>query len=379
MIEVPVDSSLVLRLEGVKKGFGGRQVLDGIDLSLREGECLALLGPNGAGKSTTIRIALGLSRADSGEIQVLGYAMPDQGVLARALIGVVPQYDALDPDFTVMENLFVFGGFFRIPKSILKQRSQELVEFAALGQRSMHSVGQLSGGMKRRLSLARALINQPKLMFLDEPTTALDPQAKHLIWERLLQLKRQGISLFLTTHFMDEAQRLADRVAVLDQGRIIEQGTPKDLIERHVGKMVLEVWGRHAEQWLRARLAMSGSVDDYADDGVGQVMGDVLISPALDSTSALTNDPTFGSTNVLHAEVEAELSPYLALAKERAACGEIPGVERRGESYFLKGEQAESAFEELKAQAPTEVEYLYRPGNLEDVFFRLTGRDLRDD
>lgn len=341
MFSERVDSPLVLNLQGVKKNFAGRQVLAGIDLTLREGECLALLGPNGAGKSTTIRIALGLSQADAGQIEVLGCEMPEKGQSARAMIGVVPQYDALDPDFTVLENLLVFGGFFHIDSSTLKQRSKELIEFAALGQRSSSSVGQLSGGMKRRLSLARALINQPKLMFLDEPTTALDPQAKHLIWERLLQLKRQGISLFLTTHFMDEAQRLADQVAVLDQGRIIEQGSPKQLIEKHVGKMVLEVWGREASSWLEA----SGRFSD-TQTGNEDLQVEVGTSGSVDSSGP---------------------------------SGEIRGVERRGESYFLQGHRAETAFAELKRMAPVDVEYLYRPGNLEDVFFRLTGRDLRDD
>lgn len=350
MLSEQFDLPVVLSLEGVKKEFAGRSVLVGIDLELREGECLALLGPNGAGKSTTIRIALGLSQADEGRISVLGFNMPDQGHSARAMIGVVPQYDALDPDFTVLENLLVFGGFFRIDSSTLKERSAELVEFAALGQRSHHSVGQLSGGMKRRLSLARALINKPKLMFLDEPTTALDPQAKHLIWERLLQLKRQGISLFLTTHFMDEAQRLADRVAVLDQGRIIEQGTPKELIDKHVGKMVLEVWGRYAQTWLTGLLESS------------------LLAPDV------FLDPAVGKANGFD---ESDGSAGSGVAK--AAAKEVQGVERRGESYFLQGQQAEFAFAQLKVQAPGEVEYLYRPGNLEDVFFRLTGRDLRDD
>lgn len=348
-------SPLVLNLQGVKKNFAGREVLSGIDLTLKEGECLALLGPNGAGKSTTIRIALGLSRADAGRIEVLGYEMPELGHCARASIGVVPQYDALDPDFTVMENLLVFGGFFQIDIQTLRQRSKELIEFAALGQRSMGSVGQLSGGMKRRLSLARALINQPRLLFLDEPTTALDPQAKHLIWERLLQLKRQGISLFLTTHFMDEAQRLADQVAVLDRGKIIAHGSPKELIEKHVGKMVLEVWGREAQGWLRS---FQGIADRRAD------------SPKLN--------------NLIQAQAQARAQAQVraeAVSSDGPAATpkEIQGIERRGESYFLQDELAESAFLDLKRMLPSDVEYLYRPGNLEDVFFRLTGRDLRDD
>ena len=240
-----MENSAVLNLVGVAKSFGDRKVLNDLDLYLEQGECLALLGPNGAGKSTTIQIALGLASATEGHVSVLGHEMPAQSHLARQQIGVVPQYDALDPDFTVFENLIVFGGYFGIPKATLTERARQLVDFASLNSRAQDAVTSLSGGMRRRLTLARALVNKPQLLFLDEPTTALDPQAKHLIWERLMQLKRQGISIFLTTHFMDEAQRLADRVAVLDGGRIIATGTPADLIQQYVGSTVLEVWGPH--------------------------------------------------------------------------------------------------------------------------------------
>lgn len=305
---------LILELRGVSKSFRGRRVLDGLDLHLYKGECIALLGPNGAGKSTAIKLALGLTQPDSGCIEVTGQEMPLNGHIARQSIGVVPQYDALDPDFTVFENLVVFGRYFKIPKHELHERSEALLTFAALQSRRNDSVNALSGGMKRRLVLARALINNPKLLFLDEPTTALDPQAKHLIWDRLMQLKRNGMSLFLTTHFMDEAQRLADRVAVLDRGNIIAFGTPAQLIEKYVGQFVLEVWGEHAAQLL--------------------------------------------------ARVEPQ---------------EVQRVEQRGETFFFKDELAMRLLDKLKALRTAGVEYLYRPGNLEDVFFCLTGKDLRDE
>lgn len=304
----------VLVLKDVQKYFGSRVVLRGLNLELMPGECLALLGPNGAGKSTTIQIALGLARCSVGDVSALGFKMPDEAHLARKLIGVVPQYDALDPDFTVHENLMVFGGYFGLPKSELTERANQLIEFASLTSRSEDSVNSLSGGMRRRLALARSLINSPHLLFLDEPTTALDPQAKHLIWERLAQLKKQGISIFLTTHFMDEAQRLADRVAVLDGGGIIALGTPRQLIQEYVGDSVLEVWGEKAEEWL--------------------------------------------------SKLEAD---SLSL------------VERRGETFYMVGDLAERMLGRLRQIRPDLVEYMFRPGNLEDVFFKLTGRDLRDD
>lgn len=321
-----VELSQLMILDGVKKSFGPRDVLKGVDLELEQGECLALLGPNGAGKSTAIRIALGLSNADQGRVELMGYSLPKQGHLARFEVGVVPQYDALDPDFTVLENLLVFARYFKIAGAEASARAQSLLEFSALTQRAQDSVSQLSGGMKRRLSLARALINRPKVVFLDEPTTALDPQAKHLIWERLGQLKREGIGLFLTTHFMDEAQRVADRVAVLDGGFVIEKGTPLELIARHVGGMVLEMWGSAAPAFLG------------------------------------------------HA-------------------GFLGSAERRGESFYLRDESARLAVAALEGAGPVPghelspddlakrglLGYLYRPGNLEDVFFTLTGRDLRDD
>lgn len=303
----------VLSFTSVSKRFGDREVLKDISLRLQEGECIALLGPNGAGKSTIIQLALGLMTPSSGEVHLLTSRDQSDAHLARYEVGVVPQYDALDPDFTVEENLRVFGTYFGVGKPQLAERTEELLDFAALKSRRAEGVSVLSGGMRRRLTLARALINKPRLLFLDEPTTALDPQAKHLMWERLIQLKRAGLSLFLTTHYMDEAQRLADRVIVIDRGVIVAQGSPVELIEQFVKGPVLEVWGMKAQHWVTRLVA-------------------------------------------------AEEAPM-----------------QRGETFYLFGDLARHFLDRLNALKPDGIEYLFRPSNLEDVFFHLTGRDLRDD
>jgi lipooligosaccharide transport system ATP-binding protein len=309
-----VTGSTVLNLIGVRKTYGGRTVLNGLDFSLSAGECVALLGPNGAGKSTTIALALGLAEADVGTVSLLGQGLPQKGHIARQEVGVVPQYDALDPDFTVFENLLVFGRYFGLHGSRLRERAEALLSFAQLVNRRNDSVATLSGGMRRRLMLARALINQPKVLFLDEPTTGLDPQAKHVIWDRLVDLKRQGMAMFLTTHYMDEAQRLADRVAVLDHGNIVACDKPLTLIRNVVGHAVLELWGTGAARC------------------VSQIMG--------------SHDAP---------------------------------IEQRGETFYFRNEKADEMLEALKHSPQADVDYIYRPGNLEDVFFSLTGRALRDD
>ena len=311
---VDLIASDVLRLTDVFKTYSGRPVLKGLNFSLAAGECVALLGPNGAGKSTTISLALGLADADSGTVDLLGLPMPKAGHAARQAVGVVPQYDALDPDFTVYENLLVFGRYFRIHGAELRERADRLLEFAQLNSRRDDSVGTLSGGMRRRLMLARALINRPGVLFLDEPTTGLDPQAKHVIWDRLVDLKRQGVAMLLTTHYMDEAQRLADRVAVLDHGNIVVCDKPLTLIRDVVGYAVLELWGIGAQRWV----------------------------------------------DVHHRKSQGE-------------------IEQRGETYFFRNELADQVLAEMKALPQDDVDYIYRPGNLEDVFFSLTGRALRDD
>lgn len=298
-----------LRLDRVSKAFGSFQAINGFSLEVQPGECLGLLGPNGAGKTTSLRLALGLTHADAGEVELLGYNMRTEGASARARVGVVPQQDALDPDFTVRENLEVFARYFDMPKPLRDQRIAELLQFASLEKRSTDRVTALSGGLKRRLTLARALINDPQMIFLDEPTTALDPQARHLIWERLQSLRDQGRTLLLTTHFMDEAQRLCDRIVIVDGGRLVAEGTPRALIEQHIGSEVIEVFGREAAQ----RVAQC-----------------------------------------IHQDPGAR-------------------VETSGETVFVYTNAARDWPERLGR-----MDYLYRPANLEDVFLRLTGRDLRD-
>jgi len=254
-----------LAIEGLVKRYGGRTVVDGLSLRLRRGECYGLLGPNGAGKTTTLRTLLGLTPYEHGRIEVLGHPVPAQARQARARMGVVPQLDNLDPDFTVEENLLVFGRYFGMRDAAIRARIPELLEFAALAAKARSRIGELSGGMKRRLTLARAMINDPELIVMDEPTTGLDPQARHLIWERLKALLARGKTILLTTHFMDEAERLCDRLGVIDHGRLIAEGTPRELIARHVEPQVVEIYGEGLHQWLArhraglpARIEVSG-------------------------------------------------------------------------------------------------------------------------
>ncbi|HKA44591.1 MAG TPA: ATP-binding cassette domain-containing protein, partial [Burkholderiales bacterium] len=224
MVSEPV---VHLRTAGLRKRYAGHDVVAGIDLDLRAGECFGLLGPNGAGKTTTLRLCLGLIDPDGGTIEVLSFPVPERALEARRRIGVVPQADNLDPDFTVEENLLVYGRYFGMSDAAIRSRIPALIAFAGLEARAGSRIQTLSGGMKRRLTLARSLVNDPDLIFMDEPTTGLDPQARHVIWERLRQLLNQGKTIFLTTHFMDEAERLCHRVAILDRGSIIVEGAPR--------------------------------------------------------------------------------------------------------------------------------------------------------
>jgi len=313
----------MLSLRAVRKAYGGSQAVAGIDLELRNGECFGLLGPNGAGKTTTLRLALGLVVPDSGEIRVLEEPVPERAIEARRRVGVVPQTDSLDPDFTVAENLLVYGRYFGLTDRAIRARIPELLEFAGLDSRGASRIASLSGGMKRRLSLARALINDPDLLFLDEPTTGLDPQARHLIWDRLKRLVARGKTILLTTHFMDEAERLCDRLAIMDHGRIIAQGTPAQLVVGHIEPHVLELHGEGVSRWIAA----------HAD-------------------SVCRRWETVGETTFCYLH---DPQPALAALQDVRISHEPGSVQDGGV-----------------------LRYLHRPANLEDVFLKLTGHDLRD-
>jgi lipooligosaccharide transport system ATP-binding protein len=300
-----------LEAHGLRKSYGDKEVVGGVDIALAPGECYGLLGPNGAGKTTTLRLCLGLTAPDSGEIRLLGADVVAEPRRARARVGVVPQVDNLDPDFTVEENLLVYARYFGIAARDIRARIPSLLEFAGLAARAQSRINTLSGGMKRRLTLARALVNDPDLIFLDEPTTGLDPQARHLIWGRLKQLLADRKTIFLTTHFMDEAERLCDRLSVLDHGRIVATGAPRDLIAEHIEPQVVEVYGDGAYQWAEH-----------------------------------------------HGRALAER------------------CERSGETVFCYTRDATSLVQDLEGRR--ELRYLHRHANLEDVFLKLTGRELRD-
>ncbi len=304
------DDRSVLSVSGLRKKYAGKDVVAGIDFKVHAGECFGLLGPNGAGKTTTLRLALGLIDPDAGEIRLLGRAVPEEAREARQHVGVVPQFDNLDPDFTAHENLQVYGRYFGLERKAIEARIPHLLEFAGLAGRGDAKIQTLSGGMKRRLTLARALVNDPQVVFMDEPTTGLDPQARHLIWERLKRLKQQGKTLLLTTHFMEEAERLCSRLVILDHGRIVAQGSPRELIGMHIEPHVVEVHGPGFEAWAEIARGFAGRVE---------IAGETAFCYASDEEPLLTSLKT------------------------------VP-----------------------------QLVYLHRPANLEDVFLKLTGRDLRD-
>jgi lipooligosaccharide transport system ATP-binding protein len=304
-------ADVVLRVDELRKFYGANEVVRGLSFEIRRGECFGLLGPNGAGKTTTLRCCLGLIDPDGGTIEMVGRPVPTAARQARIRVGVVPQIDNLDPDFTVAENLQVYGRYFGIDKATLAGRIPVLLEFAGLAGRADARLRTLSGGMKRRLTLARALVNDPELLILDEPTTGLDPQARHLIWDGLRQLMSQGKTILLTTHFMDEAERLATRLAVIDRGKLIASDTPRALIAAHLEPEVIEVYGDDAKAWADANGRRHSS-----------------------------------------------------------------RVEITGETAFCYATDPQPLLAEL-AHAHG-VRYLHRPANLEDLFIKLTGRELRD-
>lgn len=244
------EPGATLSVRDIRKRYGNIEAVRGVSLEINAGECVGILGPNGAGKSTTLKICLAQTEQDSGGVTLLGCDMPRERLQARQRVGVVPQQDNLDPDFDCVENLRVYARYFglRLPP----QAIDRLLEFSGLTARAKDRITTLSGGMQRRLTLARALVNDPQFIFLDEPSTGLDPQARHLIWERLRRLQSENKTLLLTTHFMEEAERLCDRVAVMDHGQIIATGTPAELVAECVERMVVEVYGSDIADWLEA-------------------------------------------------------------------------------------------------------------------------------
>ena len=223
------------------KDFGSFRAVDGIDFTIERGESFGFLGPNGAGKTSTMRMLSGITTPTSGHLTIFGLDPRTQGPFIRARLGLVPQEDTLELELSVLDNLLMFGRYFDLPKAVIKERALELLDFAQLSDRAKDKVDDLSGGMKRRLTIARSLINQPELLILDEPTTGLDPQARHLLWERLYRLKSEGVTLIITTHYMDEAEQLCDRLVVMDHGHIVAHGAPRDLINEHATREVLEL------------------------------------------------------------------------------------------------------------------------------------------
>ena len=231
----------LVEARALTKRFGGFVAVDGIDFAIEQGEAFGFLGPNGAGKTSTMRMISCVSPRSGGELRVLGMDPDTDGPRIRARLGVVPQEDNLDTELTVWDNMMVYGRYFDLPRPLIRERASELLEFVQLSDRRNSKVDPLSGGMKRRLTVARGLINEPELLLLDEPTTGLDPQARHLLWERLYRLKRRGVTLVLTTHYMDEAEQLCDRLVIMDQAQIVAEGSPRDLIAQHVTREVVEV------------------------------------------------------------------------------------------------------------------------------------------
>jgi lipooligosaccharide transport system ATP-binding protein len=267
---------VLISARGLTKRFGELTAVDAIDFAVSRGEAFGFLGPNGAGKTSAMRMIGCVSPPSAGQLQVLGLDPATDGPAIRARLGVVPQRDTLDEELTVRENLLVYGRYFGLPRATVRERATELLEFAQLAERAESKVEPLSGGMKRRLTIARALINEPEILLLDEPTTGLDPQARHLLWDRLFRLKRSGVTLVLTTHYMDEAEQLCDRLVVMDNGKIVAHGSPRQLIERHSTREVLELrfpaddHARYAEKVvdLAARVeVLPDRLLLYTDDG----------------------------------------------------------------------------------------------------------------
>ncbi|MBF0622091.1 MAG: ATP-binding cassette domain-containing protein [Magnetococcales bacterium] len=302
--------SAIIQAKQILKQYNGVTVVDRISFDVQHGECFGILGPNGAGKTTTMRMIIGLAGVTEGQLHVFGYPMSPEQRLVPPRLGVVSQEDNLDIDLSVSENLLVYGRYFGLSARLIREQIPKLLEFAQLSDRGASPVRELSGGMKRRLVIARSLINNPELVTLDEPTTGLDPQARHLIWQRLRALKEKGTTLLLTTHYMEEAAQICDRLLILNHGQILDQGTPADLIKRHVESEVVEIRG----------CMLDSDLDCFEN---------------------------------------------------------LPGrLERVGDTLFCYTHNADSVMAALKDHSALTL--LLRPSNLEDVFLKLTGRELRD-
>ncbi len=288
-----------IRAHRLTKRFGDLAAVDGIDLEVEVGECFGLLGPNGAGKTTTARMIHAVTPPSAGELVVLGYAVDREPREVRRRLGVVPQEENLDPDLTPLENLLVFARYFDIPSPEAKRRAWELLDFVELSARAHSLLGELSGGMKRRLLMARALLNQPELLVLDEPTTGLDPQARHLVWQRLRSLKARSVTQVLTTHYLEEAAQLCDRVALMSDGRILCQGRPPDLVRREVGEEVIEV---RADEVLQRTIlaALHGKLLRW------ERAGDTLYLYCADGRALLPTVSDFRPPHLLHRPANLE-------------------------------------------------------------------------
>ncbi len=253
------DSTIMIRAEGLTKAFGALVAVDGVDFEVRKGEAFGLLGPNGAGKSTIMRMIASVSRRSGGTLSILGMDPDERGPDIRGHLGVVPQQDNLDTELRVRDNLIVYGRYFGLPMKFLRPKAEELLEFAQLTEKAEVKVDSLSGGMKRRLTIARALVNEPDILLLDEHTTGLDPQARHILWDRLFRLKEAGVTLVITTHYMDEAEQLCDRLVVMDKGRIMAAGTPAALIQQYSSREVVELrFGSERNAEVALQLAGTG-------------------------------------------------------------------------------------------------------------------------
>ena len=258
------NSDSMILAQGLRKSFGDFEAVKGIDVDVRRGEAFGFLGPNGAGKSSTMRMVAAVSPVSGGTLRILGLDPATDGPEIRARIGVCPQEDTLDTEISVRDNLYVYGRYFGLPRKEVRQRADELLEFVQLTEKAGSMVEDLSGGMKRRLTIARSLINRPEVLLLDEPTTGLDPQARHVVWDRLFRLKQQGVTLVLTTHYMDEAEQLTDRLVVMDKGLIVAEGSPLTLIAEHSTREVAELRFGVAEEGA-SHEALASKVEDLAD------------------------------------------------------------------------------------------------------------------